>query len=406
MKIKATIFALFLAVSAVTSATAADVFVKSTGPFGDCSTLINACELTQALLDGVGVNPGDTIIIVKGSHTFGPLVINKDFITIKGEAVLAAQTICAPATDACLTASGAYLFSIAADNVTIQDVGIQGTSGATWAGIIVKPHTADTDKRDRWTIRRNRIEKINAKKPAAPNNVSNYSYGVYAESRETTGTATFTGNEIFDNYFEELGGLALGGANRTAGMGIYVEGITGDVTKCTTALKFACGLWVHDNTFAKLAIGQNQVNFTVDVNGKEPSVGVTVKQDANNALPNSGALIGGTAVGTDVNTYLLASGFAAIPANGLITRAVVLDVGGSRVEETHASLGATAQVEAYVINVGRKATVNELAIALNRLTLQFLVLDLTHTLRQTHLRCFIQVRQETSLLYQPDLAIS
>jgi len=367
MKIKATIFALFLALSAVTSATAADIYVTSAPALGigDCLTPATACVLDQAKLDGITVNPGDTIIIVTkaAGHTLGPLVISKDFITVKGETTLDAQTACTPASDTCITATGGYLFSIAADNVTIQDIGIQGTSGVTWAGIIVKPHTADTDKRDRWTIRKNRIEKINAKKPAAPNNVSNYSYGVYAESRETTGTATFTGNEIFDNYFEELGGLALGGANRTAGMGIYVEGITGDVTKCTTALKFACGLWVHDNTFAKLAIGQNQVNFVVDVNGKEPSVGVTVKQDANNALPNSGALIGGTAVGTDVNTYLLASAFAVAPANGLMTSAVVLDVGGSRVEETNASLGALAQVEAYVINVGRKATVNELAIA-------------------------------------------
>jgi len=362
MKIKATILTLFLTLIAVQGAYADLVYVKSGAPIGTglCDAPANACTLDQAKLDAI--NPGDTIIIILGSHSFGPLDIKKDFVTIQGPTVLGTAAACAPATDACLTATGAYLFGIAADNVIIENVSIAGTTGVTWTGILVKPHVADTDKRDRWTIRNSRIINIDAKKPAAPNNTRNHSYGIYAESRETTGTATFTGNEIFNNYFSDLGGKTLVGANRTAGMAIYVEGISGDVTKCTTALKFQCGLWVHKNLFGNLFIGQNSLNFGIDVNGKEPSVGITVTQDANNALPNSGALIGGTAVGTDVNTYFPATGHPTPTANGLMTSAVVMNVGGSRVEETNTSLGGLAGVEAYVVNQNRKATVNELAI--------------------------------------------
>ncbi|MBT3450212.1 MAG: hypothetical protein HOC28_01495 [Bacteroidetes Order II. Incertae sedis bacterium] len=115
MKIKATIFSLFL-VFAVQQASAADVWVTSAvGGVGlnDCSSAVNACELSQVLLDnlvvGKPVNPGDTVIIITGAHSFGPLVISQEFITIKGQTALAVQTVCNPATDTCLTATGAYL---------------------------------------------------------------------------------------------------------------------------------------------------------------------------------------------------------------------------------------------------------------------------------------------------------
>jgi len=205
MKIKATVFALFLTVVAAHSAFGAIRYVKAAGGaiVGDCLTVPTACTLTYALTVYL---QGDTIEMELGAYSHPPFDINKDFVTLTGPPTLdaippytgarsATVGTCDPTKDVCLTGTGAYVVGIAADNVIIKNLVIMGTpgtpstTGVTWAGILVKPHVADTDKRDRWTIFNNAIQNIDGKKTVAPNNVRNHSYGVYAESRETTGTA-------------------------------------------------------------------------------------------------------------------------------------------------------------------------------------------------------------------------
>ncbi|NQV72453.1 hypothetical protein HQ496_04970, partial [bacterium] len=156
-----------------------------------------------------------------------------------------------------------------------------------------------------------------------------------------------------------MGGQVLAGANKTAGMGVMVQGISGESAKCTTALKFSCGLWVHGNAFSDLAVGQNSLNFVFDVNGKEPSTGVTLIQDGENSAPNSGGLIGGPVAPADQNTFAEDSFFN---AGDNLDFGVVVSTGDTRVDELNASFLA-AGVDAYVSNIGRAGRVNELILA-------------------------------------------
>lgn len=260
--------------------------------------------------------------------------------------------------EACITGSGLYVFGIAANNVTIENLSIEGTLGTTWAIIYVKPHLLAADSRDRWTIRNNYLYNADQKNPTA---TRNHSYGVYGDSRLTTGTHTFTGNEISNNLIGRLGGDPLVGVNVSAGMGIYVEGITGESAKCTTLLKFSCGLWVHGNTFEDLAVGKNLLNFAFDVNGKESSTGVYLAQDAQIAAPNSGGLVSGLValLDADQNTFFRDNFFA--PANNLDI-GIIVATGDTRVDQKN-SFFTAGEVDTYVQNHGRKGTINELELA-------------------------------------------
>lgn len=158
-----------------------------------------------------------------------------------------------------------------------------------------------------------------------------------------------TGNEIFRNRFVELGRQNLAGSNKTAGMGVHLEGMTGASISCTTLLKYGCGVWIHANLFEDLAVGQNVLNFAFDVNGKESSTGINVIQDAQNSAPNNGVVI-------ETNEFNDDSVGLTV-----MDRGVVIGVGDSRVSVDNAAV--IGDVDAYVTNIGRKATVSELILA-------------------------------------------
>jgi len=369
MKIKATVFALVLTAITVSSAFAATRHVAQGGADAGTCLLIGSPCATIAYAHSVA-DQGDTILLAFGTYAgVAATDITKDFITISGPVALATVkpgsgaprtalmgAACNPAVEACITGTGLYVFGISANNVTIENLSISGTLGTTWTVIYIKPHLADTDKRDRWTIRNNYIYNAGQKNPGS---ARNHSFGVYGDSRLTTGTATFTGNEIKDNLIGRLGGQALAGANKTAGMGVMVQGISGESAKCTTALKYSCGLWVHGNAFSDLAVGQNSLNFTIDVNGKEPSTGVVLIQDGENSAPNSGGLIGGLVAAADQNTFAEDSFFN---AGDNLDFGVVISTGDTRVDQLNASFLA-AGVDTYVTNIGRAGRVNELILA-------------------------------------------
>jgi len=357
MKLKAITLALMLFAFAANESRGADLYVMPGGLSGTClgPLAANACPTIAAALSVA--NPGDTINVAAGTYNItASLDLTKAFLTLKGPKFNTAHTgparpeygaaaVGCKAGEACIVAGPLveYIFSIAADNVTINGFDLVGDVTKTWAGVKIEGGF------DRWTISSNIIESIGQEKLTVS---GNFSYGVYGDANPTTnGTATMTGGEIFQNRFVELGRQILPkvGAHKSAGMGVHLEGVSGLVTSCTAPLKFACGVWVHGNIFDNLAVGQNQANFTFDVNGKESSTGVHIIQDAQNTSLNNGALVEGNEYNKDT-----------VGAKNL-DRGVVIGIGGSTVNETNASM--LADVDIYVTNVDRKATVRELVLA-------------------------------------------
>lgn len=132
---------------------------------------------------------------------------------------------------------GGYILGISANNVIIEKLSLVGDLSTTWTVIKVNPHLLATDSRDRWTIRNNFIYNAGQRHPALTW-VTNHSYGIFADSRLTSGTDTFTGNEIANNKIYQMGGQNLTGANKTAGIAVHIQGISGDSSKCDAINKF------------------------------------------------------------------------------------------------------------------------------------------------------------------------
>jgi uncharacterized repeat protein (TIGR01451 family) len=304
-----------------------------------CATIAHA--LSEA-------DQGDTITLALGTYTEGAIDITKSYVTIQGPnagAGFGGRSVFGAgpcdAAEACVVGTGAgYIFSIQANNVTIDGLDLVGDPTTTWAAIVIEGDY------DRWTIDSNLIEQVGQKKAGLD---SNHSYGIYGDAQTSNGTDAMEGNEIVDNLFTELGRQGLPGSNETAGMAIRLEGVSGEAASCNAIDKFDCGVWIHDNQFEDLAVGQNELNFSFDVNGKERSVGVYVVQDAENTLPNNGAVIESNEYNDDsVDSDLLDDG-------------VIIGIGDSQVNEANAVM--LADVVAYVTSIDGKATVDELALA-------------------------------------------
>ena len=368
MNYRVTILALFLAIFGLSSASATDRFVDPAGSDAgpnDCTLIGSPCAtiahaLTQAL-------QGDTIVLFAGK-TFpeGNLVIDKDFITIRSDwgadapifdginrtfnpASGLGSVIC-EAGEACLDTDGfAFGIEIQANNVTIdglQIVGDADDTGAedTYAGVVVRTGAL------RWTVKNTIIHNIGQKVAGWE---FNHAYGIFVDTQTTSGSVTTTGGEVADNFIFKLGGVNLGGADVSAGVAVHMEGLSGDVSKCDSINKFACGAWVHDNDFRDLARGLNINNFDEFVDGREQSIGVFIRQDPQNALPNNGARV-------NDNNYTDHS------VDGTrLDVGVFIGIGGSAVEEPNGSFTGTLTnpVIAYVFNAGRGADVDELALA-------------------------------------------
>ncbi len=299
---------------------------------------------------------GDTILLAIGTYPEGEIDITLSFITISGPLDFTdispvkpgagvrmdlSPLTCDPTVEACIDAgSFDYAFSIEEDNITIEGLAIEGDDD-TFALIQI------LGGYDRWEIGYNWMFEAGQKFPSS---VFNHSYGVYGDSQTSDGTVTMTGNEIHNNLIFELGRQALTGANTTAGMGLRLEGIEGQSSECNDTDKFDCGVWIHDNEFSDLATGQNSLNFSFDVNGKEPSVGITVNQDPETDLANNGAVI-------EDNTYDKDS-----VDGDQLDFGVVIEIGDSQVNEDNINF-TDPDVDVYVVNINRAATIDELALA-------------------------------------------
>jgi len=348
MKFKVTTMAVVLMLISASASFAAIRYVAPGGSdvANDCLTMGSPCAtITHALSEA---DQGDTISLALGTYTEGTIDITKPFITIEGPqagAGFAGRTLFGAgpcdAAEACVVGSGAgYIFSIQANNVTIDGLNLVGDPAATWAAVTIEGDY------DRWTIDSNLIEQVGQKKAGLD---SNHAYGVYADAQTSSGTDVMEGNEIVGNLFSELGRQGLAGSNATAGMGIRVEGVSGTAAACTALDKFDCGLWVHSNQFEDLAVGQNELNFTFDVNGTEKSVAVYIVQDPENSQPNNGAVVESNEYNDDtVDGDLLENG-------------VVIGIGDSAVNEDNAVM--LGDVIAFVTNIDGRATVDELALA-------------------------------------------
>ena len=348
MKFKVTTL---MAVLMLITASASFAAIRYVAPGGsdvanDCLTMGSPCAtIAHALSEA---DQGDTISLALGTYTEGGIDITKPFVTIEGPNAglgFGGRTAFGAgpcdAAEACVVDSGAgYIFSIQANNVTIDGLNLVGDPANTWAAVVIEGDF------DRWTIDSNIIEQVGQKKSGLD---GNHSYGVYGDAQTSNGSDTMTGNEIVRNLFTELGRQNLAGSNSTAGMAIRLEGISGSSAECNALDKFGCGVWVHENQFEDLAVGQNALNFSFDVNGTENSVGVYIVQDPENALPNNGAVVESNEYDFDsVDTDLLENG-------------VVIGIGDSRVSEDNAVM--LGDVVAYVTNIDSKATIDELMLA-------------------------------------------
>lgn len=352
MKFKVTTLALLLTAVTASISLGAIRYVDDTGGVdaGTCLLIGSPCATISYALSVA--DQGDTIQVAAGVYTpVAGIAITLDYITVKGPnagvSAVGRNTnytdgpLACDVLEACIIGTGlGHIFSIEANNVRIDGFDLVGDPATTWAAVKVQGGY------DRWTIDSNIIERVGQKKVG---DTGNFSYGVFADANASTGSATMTGNEIFRNRFVELGRQNLAGSNKTAGMAIHIEGVSGASASCTTLNKFLCGVWVHGNQFEDLAVGQNVLNFAFDVNGKESSTAVNIIQDAQNASPNNGAVV-------EANFY-------DDDAVGLkkMDRGVVIGIGDSRVTEDNAAM--LADVDAYVTNIGRKATISELVLA-------------------------------------------
>jgi len=346
------------------SVSAADRYVDDTGSntytvdpdgagplvIGDPNSCLIATDPCATIVYALSVaDQGDTIQLFPGTYNEGEIDIDENFITIQGPdpavAVLAATTATFEVDPAARTVGNAdeaiidltgfdYGFGIEANNVTISSLDFAGDPANTYAGIYVL-----AGGWDRWTIEYNFIHDVGQKQPSS---VFNHSYGILGVAQTTSGTLSMTGNEIQFNHIYDLGGQSLAGANTTAGMGIRLEGMEGESASCNALDKFDCGVWIHDNDFDDLYVGQNSNNFTFDVNGKEPSVAVSVGQDDDNSNPNNGARINDNVFADD--------------ASGALDIGVSIGIGDSSVEEDNADFTNTS---AYVVNIDRKGTIDE-----------------------------------------------
>ncbi len=326
------------------------------------------CSVTPCLTVGYALSQalqGDTIVLAHG-HVYavsagpnpGPWDITESFVTIRSsrgsDVAVAAGGRFSPSTpgalicdasEACIDAAGnPYAFRIQSNNVTIEGLEFlgdadDGGASVAWAAVVVEGGV------NRWTIRHNVIHNFGQIRPGHP---FNHAFGVYADAQSTSGSVTMTGGEVRGNTFYDLGGVGLLGANVTAGVGVHVEGISGDESKCDTINKFACGAWIHSNTFFDLVRGLNQDNFDEFVDGREPATAIRLVQDAQNQLPNNGGRIeGNTFAGHTSDVDDLDIG-------------VFADVGNTDIVESNGSFSTTL---AFVHNAGRKARVDELALS-------------------------------------------
>jgi len=366
MKFKVTISALFLAAFTFGSAQATERYAESGGPgAAPCtvSTPGSRCTLAAAI---AASDPGDTINLLFGTYTVGEIDITKDFLTIRGPNYLKhadGTTDGARDPEAEFTGSGhEYIFGIGAHNVTIEGIEID-TSGSTdtWAGIRIL-----VGGWDRWAIRNNLIHDIDDMKDVPGSGVSNFSFGIYGDAQTTAGSLSMTGGSIHGNYIHTLGfGSHVGGANVTSGVGIYLEGVEGDVDDCDYINVFTCGVWIYDNDFEHLYTGQSQVLQGITTpGGKEYSHGVFVAQDSENTLPNNGVWVGGnTTLGpvADGNMYLDDDSATHGTPDEKLEIGVRVGVGGSMINEINGDFNV--ETVAMVVNEGRAATVSELILA-------------------------------------------
>ncbi len=353
MKIRLVTTAVLLTMLLASQAKAADRDVIAVGGAvaGTCISPALACTLTYALSVA---DPGDTIVLAGGTYTEGTVDITLDFLTIRGPhfAVLGTGVRVGPAL---FTGSGhEYIFGIGAHNVTIEGIDID-TSGSTdtWTGIRIL-----SGGWDRWTISNNLISEIDDK---LTTDTSNFSFGIYGDAQTTSGSDTMTGGLITGNYIHTLGDSGhLIGANVTSGVGIFLEGLEGDVDLCDPINRFDCGVWIHTNTFEDFKVGQNQTLQGVTTpGGKEYSYGVIVAQDDENPLPNNGALIGReVGSGSGDNDYKGDDVHAPVTDLEIGIR---VGIGGSIVNARNANFNT--ETIAYVLNEDRKATINELQLA-------------------------------------------
>ena len=340
------------------SSFATDRIVDGVGPDNPTCTLGSPCATIGAAL--TAAQQGDTIVLTAGvTFAEGELAITQNFLTIRSSfgsdvAVGAGGRAAAPTTpgvdacnvtEVCMDLDGfEYAFSIQANNVTIEGIEFLGDANDvgfedTWAAIVVQGDY------DRWTVRHNWMHNIGQMITGHP---FNHSYGLYADVQTTSGTKYITGAEFEGNYVYDLGGVNVGGVDVTAGVAAHIEGLKGDVTKCDAINKFACGAWIHDNVMFDLARGINFDNFDEFVDGREPSIGIRIPKDAQNALPNSGSRV-------NANSYA-----GHTPSGDRLDIGVFIDNGGSRVEELNTAFATT---RSYVHNAGRKATIAELNLA-------------------------------------------
>lgn len=317
---------------------------------GDPNTCLLSTDPCATIAYALSVaDQGDTIQLFPGTYNEGEIDIDENFITIQGPdaavAAIAVTTATFEVDPAARTVGNAdeaiidltgfdYGFGIEANNVTISSLDFAGDVTTTYAGIYVLPGGWD-----RWTIEYNFIHDIGQKQPSS---AFNHSYGILGVVQTSSGTLSMTGNEIQLNHIYDLGGQALAGANTTAGLGIRLEGIEGESSECNALDKFDCGVWIHDNDFDNLYVGQNSNNFSFDVNGKEPSTAIAVIQDDDNTSPNNGARINDNVFSDD--------------ASGPLDVGVSIGIGDSSIEEDN---GDFTNTNAYVVNIDRKATIDE-----------------------------------------------
>lgn len=363
MKLYSFLTALVALALATTTSMAAERYVDNIGGSTDvannCLSAVPACATVAHAL--AQADPGDTIkILSTGVYAESGILITKDFITIQGPPFNAATPATIGRGEAEFGGVGAfdYVFGIQAHNVTIEGIGVNATGNTDpWAGIRILPGGWD-----RWTIRNNQIWGLVSMDGTPGADVPNRSFGIYGDAQTTNGTLTMTGGMITGNAIHTLGFGPQGGANVTSGVGVYLEGISGEDADCDTINRFTCGVWVYDNSFRHLYTGQRQTLQGVTTpGGKEYSYGVMIAQDAQNAQPNNGAWVGGDGV-LDDNAYFEDTSFDhGTPLDMMLEVGVSIGIGGSTVNEDNAAFNNETVM--LVINNDRKATINELILA-------------------------------------------
>ncbi len=350
MKFRVTTILAAIVILTAFTANAQTLFVgTSVSGDEDCSSASDLCTLDIAL-DITGGSfasylPGVTLDFAAGTYNLtnitgveGPLVLDKDLVTLKSSS-----------GSAVLDASGElYAISIEADNITIDGleiIGDLGSGNVTWTGIYV--NGAFTN----WTITGNEIHDIGAKNPSSD---FNHSHGIWALGGGSVGSrGDIFGVNIYLNDIHDIGGEALTGINISAGNAIRLFSIVGsDPDECTASspedpVPDECGAWIHGNTFKTLPAGKNVLNQSPpisDPTAKEPSVAIIVGQDDDPDRFNQAVVI-------EDNTY----GDGSTQIDG----GILIETSNSRVNEDNSIDTTFVLVPLYVVNVDRKATIDE-----------------------------------------------